>query len=292
VLPADLPVVDHHCHLSPQGDAEAAVERFARAGGTHLFLSTQSYEARPPRSVEEYRAQFETTEALARRARERTGVVVYPVVAPYPVDLVEQAAALGLEAAADLHRAALRLAGRWVAERRAVALGEVGRPHFPVSEAIAAAADAAFAFALETARDADCPAVVHSEDLDAEGYDALGRLADGVGLARERVVKHYARRVRPPREEAGVVPSYLAGRSVLDEVGSRDVPWFLETDYLDDPRRPGAVLDLATVPRRASAWIAREPDGAERLRVPFQTAVERVYRIRPDPADARRRRVP
>ena len=47
-LPADLPIVDHHCHLSPSGEGIRAAQRFRAAGGTHLFLTTQNYETGYP----------------------------------------------------------------------------------------------------------------------------------------------------------------------------------------------------------------------------------------------------
>jgi TatD-related deoxyribonuclease len=280
-LPSDLPVVDHHCHLSPSGEGVAAAERFAREGGTHLFLATQAYETRGPRRPEDYARQFETTEALGRQIRERVEIGVSLVVAPYPVDLVEQARALGLRAAVDLPVAGLELAGRWVRERRAVALGEVGRPHFPVDAPLAGAANEVLDRALGVARDAGCPAVLHSEELTAEGFAELAARADRLGLPREKLVKHYARDVLPPGSESGLAVSYLAARDLLERVGDRDGAWFLETDFLDDPRRPGAVLDLATVPRRARAWLAADPTRVDRLRTPFETAIERVYRVRP-----------
>ena len=64
-------------------------------------------------------------------------------------------------------------------------------------------------------------------------------------------------------------------------------PWFLETDFLDDPARPGAVLDLATVPRRALAIAEAAPDGAERLRIPFVESVQKVYGWRPEVPERR-----
>ncbi len=279
-LPRDLPIVDHHCHLSPAGQGVEAARRFRRAGGTHLFLATQSYEPRVPRSLETYAAQFATTESLARRVHEETDVTVYLVVAPYPVDLVGASAVLGVRAALDLHRSALDLAGRWVREHRAVALGEVGRPHFEVAPDIDRAADEAFDHALAVARDSDCPVVVHSADLDVAGYLDLARRADRAGIARERVVKHYARSHLTRDERSSVTPSYLARRELAQAALSDPAPWFLETDYLDDPARPGAVLDLATIPRRAAA-VAASPVGAGPLRIPFVESIARVYGFTP-----------
>jgi len=281
-LPRGLPVVDHHCHLSLRGEGVRAVERFRAAGGTHLFLATQNYEGSVPLSLESYARQFEVTWHLAERSREEVGVRVYPVIAPYPIDLVGASEKLGAAAALDLHRSALDLAGRWIREKKAVALGEVGRPHFPVNEAVNQLADEAFRHALTVARDSDCPVVVHSPDLTPEGLRALASEAREAGLRPERVVKHYSRSRVAPGSVDGVVPSYLARRELVHDIAPDPGPWFLETDYLDDPKRPGAVLDLATVPRRALA-VAENPSlGPERLWVPFVESVERVYGWRPE----------
>ena len=281
-LPRGLPVVDHHCHLSAKGEGVRAVARFRAAGGTHLFLATQNYETSVPLSLEAYVRQFEETCRLARQAHEEVGVRAYPVLAPYPVDLLVASEELGPERALELHHAALDVAGRWIREKKAVALGEVGRPHFPIPEALNDVVEQAFRHALEVARDSDCPVIVHSADLSVEGFRELAERAREAGVRPERVVKHYARSPMVSGSTGGVVPSYLARRDLVDEVTGNPGPWFLETDFLDDPTRPGAVLDLATVPRRASAIAQNTSQGGERLYVPFVESVERVYGWRPE----------
>ncbi len=277
-------MVDHHCHLSPRGEGVGAARRFASAGGTHLFLTTQNYSASAPLSLSEYQDQFDTTVSLARQIREEAGVVVYPVVAPYPVDLITAFSAIGAERALELHLAALDLAGRFFRERKAVALGEVGRPHFPVSAEVSEAVEKAFNHAFEVARESDCPLVVHSADLDAAGFGELAGRAAEAGVPPERVVKHYARERLGPPDRHAVTPSYLARRELFREVLRDPGPWFLETDFLDDPARPGAVLDLATIPRRVASLLRDRPDEADRLWVPFSESVEKVYRFRPEVA--------
>ncbi len=286
-IPTDLPVVDHHCHLSPHGEGVGAARRFASAGGTHLFLATQNYLPAAPRTLDEYRIQFETTESLARMIRAETGVEAYLVVAPYPIDLVTTAPELGVGPALDLHRRALDLAGSWVREHRAVALGEVGLPHFEVPPDLAEAVSFAFDHALAVARDANCPVVVHSADLTPETYRELALRGARAGVPAERIVKQYARSRCPPDGRAGIAPSYLARRDLVRDVLRDASPWFLETDFLDDPARPGAVLDLATVPRRALAIAEAAPDGAERLRIPFVESVQKVYGWRPEVPERR-----
>jgi TatD-related deoxyribonuclease len=163
-----------------------------------------------------------------------------------------------------------------------VALGEVGRPHFPVSPEISAGGTAVFHHALKVAREVGCPVVVHSADLDPAGYAELGAEARKAGLPPDRVVKHYARQRIDPSNAAGVVPSYLARRELVRDVANDPAPWFLETDYLDDPARPGAVLDLTTVPRRARALSEGDAAAGDRLWNPFVRSVERVYGWRPE----------
>jgi TatD-related deoxyribonuclease len=281
-LPSDLPIVDHHCHLSPNGEGIGAARRFAAAGGTHLLLATQNYAGTVPRTIEEYRDQFDTTFRLAQSIRSDVGLDVRCVVAPYPIDLVHAAPLLGVAAALALQREAMDLAGRFVREGRAVALGEVGLPHFDVDEPIRLACVAALDYAFAIARDAGCPAVVHSIDLDARGYRALAAQAARAGLPAHRVVKHYARSLVPREGRSGVAPSFLARRELVNTVLSEEEPWFLETDFLDDPARPGAVLDLATVPRRALAVAERGPEFVERLWIPFVRSFETVYGWRPE----------
>jgi TatD-related deoxyribonuclease len=288
-LPSDLPVIDHHCHLHPNGEGVAAARRFAAAGGTHLVLATQNYTGTIPRSIEEYRDQFDTTFQLARAIRSDTGVEVRCVVAPYPIDLVHAAPLIGVGKALDLQRAALDLAGRFVREGEAVALGEVGTPHFPVEEELRTACESALDHAFEVARDADCPAVVHSADLDSAGYRDLAARAARARLAPGRVVKHYARSLVPRPDRAGIVPSFLARRELVNEVLEQEGPWFLETDFLDDPARPGAVLDLATVPRRAVAISERGAEAIERLRIPFVESFRTVYGWSPQVPERRAR---
>jgi TatD-related deoxyribonuclease len=276
MMPA-LPVVDHHAHLREDRASLEAATQFARLGGTHLFLATQNYLNRGPDSIEDYRAQFETTLSIARTVERETGVRVFPVLAPYPVDMLGQAERHSLAAAVEIQVGALELAGRYVRERKAVALGEVGRAHFPVSPEATAAQAEVLAAAIRVARESGCPLVLHTEDLDEHGYEELSALAAKGSLPLNHVVKHYARTYLPAVQRHGVIPSFLAKRETVVAALSDPSTWFLETDYLADPERPGAVLALDTVPRRVE-WLRRtQPELVERLRIPFVEAPRKVY---------------
>ncbi|MDE1822302.1 MAG: TatD family hydrolase [Euryarchaeota archaeon] len=277
----ELPIVDHHAHLRPGESALLAARNFAKAGGSHLFLATQNYLARPPRSLEEYRTQFETTESIADRVRQETGIEVLAVLAPYPIDLVHMAPETGLAAAEHLQIDTLELAAKEVREGRAVALGEVGRAHFPVDPEVKQALDRVMGTALRIAHETGCPAVLHTEDLDERGYAEVSEMTRKSGLPPERAIKHYARTVLPSAQRHGVTPSFLAKRELVREALREPGPWFFETDFLDDPARPGVALPLETVPRRVRQLLGSPAlprgDAVEKLSIPFVEAPRRLY---------------
>ena len=55
--------------------------------------------------------------------------------------------------------------------------------------------------------------------------------------------------------------------------------FLLETDYIDDPRRPGAVLGPATVPRKTRAWLESGVLREEEAWRIHKDLPERTYRI-------------
>ncbi|EQD43270.1 TatD-related deoxyribonuclease, partial [mine drainage metagenome] len=87
-------------------------------------------------------------------------------------------------------------------------------------------------------------------------------------------------------ERHGITASYLARSDTVKAVLADPGPWFWETDFLDDPRRPGAVLDLTTVPRRAQRIRTHRPEVADRLWIPFADSIETVYGVRPSAHEA------
>ncbi len=96
--------------------------------------------------------------------------------------------------------------------------------------------------------------------------------AQDAGLPAERVVKHFAE-----GPTAGVTPSVIARPGPLEAAVSAGEPFLMETDYLDDPDRPGAVLGPKTVPRRVDWLRERGHDAA--VRTAHVETPRRVYGI-------------
>ncbi len=221
------------------------------------MLTHMPYEDIPIRRGEDYGPAYEKTLRMADAVRAGTGVQVFVALGPYPVDLLHLRERLGLAAAIEAMRKGIDLAAVHIVEGRAVAFGEIGRPHFPVDAEIMAACNELLGYGMARARELGCAVVLHTEDPTRDTFAELARIAANARLDPERVVKHHSTPLTRPEDNRGLVPSILAKEDLVLEALRGKPRFLLETDYIDDPRRPGAVLGPATVPRKTAAWIAK-----------------------------------
>ncbi len=251
-----FPVWDDHFHLDPHGVGVEAVKDFERAGGTHLMLVHKPYfragqSRRFNRTLDEYREQFEITLALADRARSDTSVKVFVAIAPHPAEftkLIE--AGVPLAEAADAYRHANELAQSYVRDGRAVAMAEVGRPHWrPVPDEVMAAANALMQHQFELARDAGCAVQIHAETATPESFADLRAWVDRAGLAVEKVVKHYSTPIVDTALNHGLWPSVLVGKGSAETAIAAGTRFMMETDYTDEP-----LVEDAATGRRMSGY--------------------------------------
>lgn len=262
------PVYDNHVHMSPSGRNVDALLEYEATGGTGLTLVTLPYAEVPIRDGPDFAESYAVTYDLARRARERTGLEINIAVGPYPVLIIPLAEAYGLERAEEIMVRGMEDAARDVSEGKAAAIGEIGRPHFPVSEEMRDASDRVLLRGMELAREVDCPVIIHCESEPSTDR-SLAELADRAGLDRGMVVKHSSPPLVTPEETHGVMPSIPASRTNVREAIAKGTDRFMiETDYIDDPAKPGAVMSVTTVPKRVRAWLANG-----------EVPVESLYRI-------------
>jgi len=166
-------------------------------------------------------------------------------------------------------QAGLDVAAEYVRDGRALAL-KSGRPHYEVSDAVWDASNAVLRHALALGADADCAVQLHTEA--SEDLTEITEWAEERGLAADRVVKHYA-----GPSLAGPTPSVMCRKEWLREAAAGSEPFLMETDFVDDPDRPGAVMGPKTVPRRVR-WLLEDgfDDAVRRAHV---ETPERVYGI-------------
>ena len=270
----DTPVLDNHLHLDPDtGRGLDAVEDFAHLGGTHLLVVNKPswHLGDIPESAADFGYAFEVTVDVVDRA---TGILpgrAWPVLGVHPglVSRLVDDVGLAPAAAADLMCAGLDRAAEYVRRGDALAL-KSGRPHYDVSDAVWAASTEVMRHAFELGAELDCAVQLHTEATD--DLTQVAAWAEERGLPAHRVVKHYA-----GGRLAGPIPSVMSDKDRLTVAAEAGEPFLMETDFVDEPDRPGAVLGPKTVPRRVR-WLLEDgyDDAVERAHV---ETPERVYGI-------------
>jgi len=246
------PILDDHFHLNRNGRFLDAARDFLRVGGTDLVLVHCPDFASPPVTRQGHFDSYADTVAMAEEVRS-LGIGVRVILGPHPAAFAHQFESLG-DRAEENYWDSIETALQFVHEGNAHGIGEVGRPHWKVSDEIWSRSNALLFETMQLAAKEGIPLQLHVEGESDETYGDLAKMADKAGLARERLVRHYA----PPKVNAeythGITPSVLAGSGSIDELmatfEASSHGFMLETDYMDDPRRPGAVLGPKTVPKR------------------------------------------
>jgi TatD-related deoxyribonuclease len=272
-----LPILDNHVHLDLAGLGVKAILEFQRTGGTHIILSHKPYSQARVSKVDDYERAFGITLDMANKVRKETDVKVFVTLGPYPVELLHLVDLMPLDKAKNVLLEGMALAGEYVKSGDAIALGEIGRPHFDVEPDIIAASNEILTFGMELARDLDCAVVLHTESTTPEVCLELANMADSTRLPRERVVKHYSPPLVKPELNSGLFPSVLASEKNITEAVTQGTRFMMETDYLDDPKRPGAVLGIKTVPKRTRKLLENEILTEEDIYTIHQENPKKVY---------------
>jgi TatD-related deoxyribonuclease len=252
-----FPIFDAHLHLDPEGRCVDAAKEFRKSGGTGFMLVGKPYRSIRCTTAADFGKNYETTVGLAKRVRSVTELNVLVAVGPHPAELPRLADELGLENARQVMLDAIEEAAAFVREGRAQALGEIGRPHYTVSPELWQASNEIMEAGMRTARELGCAIILHTESATPQVFVELAAFARKAGLGLDKTVKHFSPPVVALHENAGLFPSVLAGKGAFEKALAQGTRFLLETDYIDDPRRPGAVLGPATVPRRTLDLFSR-----------------------------------
>lgn len=254
------PIWDSHMHLDRKGRFLEAAQDFSRSGGTHICLVHKpGFGSDLPSSTAEIRSAYQNTLDIAELVRKGCNLEVRVILGPHPVVWEHQTRILGFDEAGELHIASVEIALDHCAEGDAVGLGEVGRPHYPVNEATWDAANAQLVDVMHMASQAGVAIQLHVEDKGAQTNSELASLCKRAGLPLDRAVHHYAQADVSADFTHGLSASVSMGKNsvqkLLETHSNANSAWTMETDYLDDMERPGAVLGPKTVPKRTQALV-------------------------------------
>ncbi|MEN4017402.1 MAG: TatD family hydrolase [Methanobacterium sp.] len=252
----DLIITDNHIHVDPlngEGPVEVA-KKFQRAGGNVMIIPNKpTWTARRSCSLDE---AMELVIKHVGEINAELDVKAFAIVGPHPAELSRRIEnGMDLSIAEEMMREALESAQKLVMEGEAIAMGEIGRPHYEVSKEELEVHNKLILYAMELAADADCALQLHSESAGEKQFLEFAEMADKAGIDRKRVIKHFSGPLVSEEETHGLTPSLIATRSVLVEGLKKGNNFLMETDYLDMKSRPGAVLGPKTVPKRTKELL-------------------------------------
>ncbi|AFD01134.1 putative metal-dependent hydrolase (urease superfamily) [Methanocella conradii HZ254] len=249
-----LPITDDHMHINIIGGRGVeAIKEFRNAGGTHVFIVSLPAGELGLKVMrgDDFRVAYDITVEAARRASEH--VKAYAVVGVHPAEFIGLAESMGMEKAYAIVKDGLEIAAEYVAEGKAVAI-KSGRPHYPVAGDLWKASNDLMRYAMELCREKGCAIQLHTES-EPETMKSISDIAKQAGMPPHRVIKHFSPPLVKECESLNVFPSVICSKGALEEALSQGTRFMLETDYIDDPRRPGAVLGPRTVPRKTKEAI-------------------------------------
>lgn len=276
----NIPITDNHIHVdSLNGEGPIAVAtKFNRAGGSHMIIPNK-----PTWTINEdcsFKDAMNLVIKYVEDINNNTDVKAFAVVGVHPAELSRRVkAGMNIDIAESLMQNALKTAQKLVIEGKAVAIGEVGRPHYEVSIQELEAHNRLIIYAMELAKDAGCPVQLHTETAGSEQFYEFAQMADEVKIPRNKVIKHFSGAYVLENENHGLTPSLIATKDVVKEGLKKGKNFLMETDYLDDKTRPGAVLGPKTVPRRTKELIRQgllDEKDAYKIHV---TNIESVYSV-------------
>src|SRR5256712_2515519 len=237
-----MAIFDNHTQQRARFKGVEAAKAFEKAGGTAILLAAGRYPEGPRAGADDCPAAYELTLWRAEGVRTATHLQVFVALGPCPVEFIHLRETLGDASAVDAMTGAIDLAAKYIREGRAIAFGEVGRPHFPVGVDIVRACNGIVAYAMAQAKDLGCAVVLHTEDPTPATFTEFAAMATRAGLDPRYVVKHHSTPFTRLADTAGLVPSIFAKEGLAAEALKAGPRFLLETDYIDDPHRARAAL--------------------------------------------------
>ena len=256
------PITDGHMHLDRNGRFLDAILDFERSGGTRIILVHKPNFSNLPSNKEEILAAYLDTLSIAEEVRNNSTIAVQVVLGPHPVVWVHQLESLGVELSTELHLMSIDLALNFHSKGECVAIGEIGRPHFPVSPDVWNFANEMLEEVLRKCASQNVPVQFHVESNGSTTCHEITEICKNANYPVSNGLRHYAPANVSPFFTSNLPVTVSMGRGSVEKIArtidfdllfsDSHPPVLMETDYLDDPKRPGAVLGPRTIPKRTN----------------------------------------
>jgi TatD-related deoxyribonuclease len=276
-MSARIPITDNHMHIDPRARGMEAVKEFKNSGGTHIILVTKPSWSLgvTVKKPEDYLIVFDETVEIASKIKD-IGVGAFPVLGVHPAEISKLIEYMELQEAMEVMKKGLEIASEYVERGLAVGI-KSGRPHYPVSAEIWSASNEIMEYAFSLGKEQDCVVQLHTESVGKPELQDIAERARRAGIRMDKVVKHYSPPLVNVCEELGLFPGIICVKGAIEQGLEEGTRFMMETDYIDDIDRPGAVLGPKTIPKRTFKLM--ETYGEEPFWIIHKDNPEKVYDI-------------
>jgi TatD-related deoxyribonuclease len=253
---------DAHSHVNPIYGVgpEKIARRFRDSGGWFIALvclPPWSYGLEPS-GLEAYDKSFRLIiDAGAKYKQLGLEVAIHLGHHPSEVDYLNKHG-LKLSKIRDLGFKVVDLIAKYVMEGYAHGLGEFGRQHYPTKPENREVAEDIARYAIQKAKDLDVSIHLHL-DQSPNALNFASEIAKEVGMSLSKVVIHHLNpELAKNAESLGLSYTVVGKIENLKIIVNSSSKCLVESDYLDDPKRPGAVIPPWTI---SKTWRKLLADG-------------------------------
>lgn len=279
------PLCDNHAHTNPVsgiGPRELA-RRFRKEGGKFIVivaLLTWSL-GLTPGDLDSVRKMYDITVESARVINEE-GIKAVAIVGVHPAEAYELLSGGGWskEDVRKFMEKSIDLAVRYIKEGKAVGIGgEIGRPHWDVPSDITEFFNELLMYGFNAAKDINAVVHLHLERNGISTASSIINMVRKVGNKPYSIIMHHAEPVAIDiANEGSVMPSIPMGRKGEFEEAIKHGPSFVvESDFIDDPKRPGAVIPPWTLVRKLRNYVSNGVINEDFLHRICMDNINRVY---------------
>ncbi|MGL4670005.1 MAG: TatD family hydrolase [Methanobacteriaceae archaeon] len=281
----EIPITDNHIHIdhiNGLGPIKVA-KAFYNVGGRVMIIPNK-----PSWTCDCYgdlKKPMDITIDYCNEINSNTDVTAFPVCGVHPAEFSKLFADCDQEDVDKVNQLlakfkdALNYAQNLVNDGKAIAIGEIGRPHYEISSEEMNYQMELLEYGINLAKDADCPVQIHSETFTITEFEEFAKIADKIGIKQNKLIKHFSPPIVNKKANFGLTPSIIASKSAIKSALSQGTNFLMETDYLDDNSRPGAVLGYKTVPKRTLNFIDNNIMSEEDAFKIHKDNVENIYNI-------------
>ncbi len=247
-----VPVADGHTHTNPVRGlgAEKIAYKFKESGGWFMAIVALSPWAYGIdfEGVESYRRVVEDILVQECKIAEENGLRTACLAGFHPADVDKLIDKYRLNPvdALDLGLKVVEAMGEYCRQGILDGIGEVGRQHYKTTAERVVISELILERALQIASDYGCIVHMHLENAGSITVELVDRVASRIlsEKHRSKIVFHHSKPSMAVEAAARGYSATIPGvPRLLDNVlGKIDPVFVLESDHIDDPMRPGAVV--------------------------------------------------